>query len=72
MATRNSPGTPTSTPSRATPSTKPFENERLKKEVRELQKREEDRARAEMRAAQFYELVRQGKRGELVEAWESK
>lgn len=50
---------------------KTLENERLKKEVRELQKREEDRARAEMRAAQFYELVRQGKRGELVEAWES-
>jgi TolA-binding protein len=47
------------------------ENERLRKDVHELQKREEDRARAEVRAAQFYELVRQGKRAELVEGWEA-
>ena len=49
---------------------KTTENERLRKDVRELQKREEDRARAEVRAAQFYELVRQGKRAEIVEGWE--
>lgn len=50
---------------------KTAENERLRKDVRELQKREEDRARAEVRASQFYELVRQGKRAEVVEGWES-
>jgi TolA-binding protein len=49
---------------------KTSENERLHKEVREFQKREEDRARAEVRAAQFYELARQGKRAELVEGWD--
>ncbi len=46
------------------------ENERLRKEVREGQKRDEDRARAEMKAASFYDLVRQGKRVEVVEAYE--
>jgi TolA-binding protein len=46
------------------------DNERLRKEAREAAKRDEDRARAESRAAQFYELVRQGKRAELVEQWE--
>lgn len=45
--------------------------ERLRKEARDTQKRDEDRARAESRAAQFYELVRQGKRAELVEQWEA-
>lgn len=50
---------------------KTSENERLRKEVREFQKREEDRARAEVRAAQFYELARQGKRAELVDGWET-
>jgi TolA-binding protein len=43
------------------------DNERLRKELRDAQKRDEDRARAEARAAQFYDLVRQGKRAELVE-----
>lgn len=47
------------------------DNERLRKELRDAQKRDEDRARAESRAAQFYELVRQGKRAELVEQWET-
>jgi TolA-binding protein len=47
------------------------ENERLRKEVREAQKRDEDRARAEMKAASFYELVRQGKRVEVVDAYET-
>src|SRR3954467_11047104 len=43
------------------------ENDRLKKEVREAQKRDEDRARAEMKAAAFYDLVRQGKKADLFE-----
>ncbi len=47
------------------------ENERLRKEVREAQKREEDRLRAEAKAAQFYELLKQNKRQELVEAYEA-
>lgn len=46
------------------------ENERLRKEQHDAQKRDEDRARAESRAAQFYDLVRSGKRVELVEQWE--
>jgi TolA-binding protein len=45
------------------------ENDRLKKEDRERIAREEDRAHAEAKAAQFYELVRQGKRVDLVEGW---
>jgi TolA-binding protein len=49
---------------------KTAENERLRREAREAQKREEDRARAEARAALFYDLVRQGKRNEIVEAYE--
>lgn len=48
-----------------------LDNDRLRKELRDTQKRDEDRARAEARAAQFYELVRQGKRMELVEQWGS-
>ncbi len=47
------------------------DNERLRKELRDVQKRDDDRARTEGRAAQFYELVRQGKRAELVEQWEA-
>jgi TolA-binding protein len=47
-----------------------LDNDRLRKEQREGAKRDEDRARAESRAAQFYELIRQGKRAELVEQWE--
>src|SRR5947207_2069884 len=41
------------------------ENDRLKKEGRERLANEEDRAHAEAKAAQFYELVRQGKRVDL-------
>ncbi len=44
---------------------KTSDNERLRKESREAQKREEDRDHAEAKAAQFYELVRQGKRVEI-------
>lgn len=47
-----------------------LDNERLRKEQRDALKRDEDRARAEARAAQFYELVRSGKRAELIEQWE--
>jgi tetratricopeptide (TPR) repeat protein len=45
------------------------ENERLKKDLKEAQKRDEDRARAEAKAAQFYELIRQGKRADVVDSY---
>ncbi|MCL2724979.1 MAG: tetratricopeptide repeat protein [Polyangiaceae bacterium] len=47
------------------------DNERLRKELRDVQKRDEDRARAEARAAQFYDLARQGKRADLIDQWEA-
>jgi TolA-binding protein len=50
---------------------KAAENDRLRKETREAQKKEEDQARAEMKAQAFYELVRQGKRTEAVKAFET-
>ena len=50
---------------------KAADNERLRKESREILKRDEDRARAEVKAGQFYELIREGKRAELVEQWEA-
>ena len=46
-------------------------NERLRKEAREAQQRDEDRARGEPKAAQFYDLIRQGKRVELVEQFDA-
>jgi TolA-binding protein len=49
---------------------KTADNDRLRKETREAQKREEDSARAEMKAQAFYELVRQGKRAEVVDSFE--
>src|SRR4029077_12981934 len=49
---------------------KTAENDRLRKENREAQKRDEDQARAEVKAAAFYELVRQGKRAEIVDGFE--
>jgi len=55
---------------RAETDQKTSENTRLRTESRETEKRDEDRARAEQKAAQFYELVRQGKRIEIVEAYE--
>jgi tetratricopeptide (TPR) repeat protein len=45
------------------------ENERLRKEAKESQKRDEDRARAEAKAAQFYDLIRQGKRADVVDSY---
>ena len=56
---------------RAETDQKTADNDRLRKESREAQKREEDRDHAEARAAQFYELVRQGKRVDLVEGYEA-
>ena len=56
---------------RAETDQKTSENERLRKEARETEKRDEKRTRAELKAAQFYELVRQGKRVELVDGIES-
>ena len=49
---------------------KSIDNERLKKELNEARKKDEDRAHAEARAAQFYELIRQGKKVEIVEQYE--
>ena len=50
---------------------KAAENDRLRKEAREAEKREQDCAHAEQKAAAFYDLVRQGKKVELVEQYES-
>jgi TolA-binding protein len=49
---------------------KTAENERLRKENRELGRREEVEARAEAKAQAFYELVRQNRRTELIDAFE--
>ncbi len=45
--------------------------ERMTRELSELQKRDDERAKAETRAASFYELIRQSKRAELVEQYEA-
>jgi TolA-binding protein len=45
--------------------------DRLSRELKEAQKRDEDRAKAEGRAAGFYELIRQGKRAEVVEQFDA-
>ena len=47
------------------------DNERLRKEARDAQKRDEDRALADAKAAAFYELVRQGKRVEIIEGFDA-
>ncbi|MBP9112293.1 MAG: outer membrane protein assembly factor BamD [Polyangiaceae bacterium] len=47
------------------------ESERLKKEALEIRKREDERARAELKAAQFYELIRQGKRQEIIDGYDT-
>ena len=56
---------------RAETDQKSFENDRLRKEARENEKSDEDRGRAEQKAAQFYDLIRQGKRVEIVDGYES-
>lgn len=43
----------------------------LKKELREAQQRDEDRVRIEARAAAVYELIRQNKHAEAIEAFEA-
>jgi TolA-binding protein len=45
--------------------------DRLARELKDAQKRDEERAKAEVRAAGFYELIRQGKRAEVVEQFEA-
>jgi TolA-binding protein len=45
--------------------------DRLSRELKEAQKRDEDRAKAEARAASFYDLIRQGKRSDVVEQFEA-
>lgn len=46
------------------------DNTRLKGELRDMHERDRERAAAEARAAQFYDLIRQGKRADLVDQWE--
>ena len=50
---------------------KSIDNDRLKKELIEARKKDEERGHAEARAAQFYELIRQGKKVEIVEQFEN-
>jgi tetratricopeptide (TPR) repeat protein len=46
------------------------ENVHMKQEIDELKQREADRHAAELEAAKFYNLVRDGKRVDMVKAWE--
>src|SRR6185436_13965831 len=43
------------------------DNTRLRKELKDLQEKDRERAGAEARAAQFYDLIRQGKRSDLID-----
>jgi TolA-binding protein len=45
--------------------------DRMSRELKEAQKRDEERAKAEARAVSFYELIRQGKRADVVEQFEA-
>jgi len=45
--------------------------DRLSRELKEAQKRDEERAKAESRSSSFYELVRQGKRADVVEQFDT-
>jgi TolA-binding protein len=47
------------------------EADRLRKEVRDAEKRDEDRAKAQAKAAQYYDLIRQGKRQEIVDGYDA-
>ena len=47
------------------------ENARMKQDLDELKQREADRHAAELEAAKFYTLVREGKRVDLVKGWEA-
>ncbi len=44
---------------------------RVQKELEEIRKRDDGRARAELKAAQFYELVQKNRRAEVVEAYDA-
>ncbi|MGH7282781.1 MAG: tetratricopeptide repeat protein [Polyangiaceae bacterium] len=50
---------------------KSSENDRLKKEAREIEERDQDRARAELKATQYYDLIRQNKRAEIVDGYDA-
>ncbi len=50
---------------------KSADNDRLRKETREAQKHSEDLSRAELKAQSFYELIRQGRRAEVVEGFDA-
>jgi len=45
--------------------------DRLRKQVQDGEKRDEDSARAHAKAAQFYDLIRQGKRQEIIEGYDA-
>jgi TolA-binding protein len=47
------------------------ENARMKQELDELKQREGDRHAAELEASKFYNLVREGKRVDIVRGWEA-
>jgi TolA-binding protein len=47
------------------------ELERLRKDARDAMRRDEDRTRAEAKAAAFYELIRQGRRNEVVDGYDA-
>jgi TolA-binding protein len=47
------------------------ENGRLKQEVDDLRQREDERKAAELEAAKFYDLAKQGKRVDLIRGWEA-
>jgi TolA-binding protein len=47
------------------------ENARIKSELDEVRQRESERQAAELEAAKFYDLVKQGKRVDLIRGWDS-
>lgn len=47
------------------------ENEKLRKDAKDAKQHEEDRDRAEMKAVQFYDLVKQGRKSDIVEGFDT-
>jgi len=47
------------------------ENARMRQEIDEMRQREAERQAAELEAAKFYDLVRQGRRVDVVKGWET-
>jgi TolA-binding protein len=47
------------------------ENARMKQDIDELRQREAERKAAELESAKFYDLVKQGKRVDLIRSWET-